>query len=46
MTLWSYGPDADRLYAVMEPHLLAFHARPASATLRYSAVRERRVELP
>jgi hypothetical protein len=50
VTLWAYGPDADRLYAVMEPHLSAFTARPASATLRYGpaddpSARKRQIEL-
>lgn len=37
VTLYAYGPDADRLFAVMEPRLREFPARPARATLRYGA---------
>jgi hypothetical protein len=33
--LFAYGPDASRLFAVMEPELRAFSARPAHAVLRY-----------
>ena len=33
--LFAYGPDADRLFVVMEPALRRFPARPAHATLRY-----------
>jgi hypothetical protein len=48
--LFAYGPDADRLFAVMEPTLRRFPARPAHATLRYGAAndshaQERRVDL-
>lgn len=38
VTLYAYGPDADRLFAVMAEILRAFPARPASVTLRYGAV--------
>jgi hypothetical protein len=37
LVLSAYGPDADRLFAVMEPALRAFPARPAFALLRYGA---------
>ena len=48
--LFAYGPDADRLFTVMEPALRRFPARPAHATLRYGTAgdphaRERQVEL-
>lgn len=48
--LFAYGPDADRLFAVMEPVLRRFPARPAHATLRYGAssdshAPERRLDL-
>lgn len=48
--LFAYGPDADRLFAVMEPALRRFPARPAHVTLRYGAAddsraQERRVDL-
>jgi hypothetical protein len=48
--LYSYGPDADRLFAVIEQELRSFTARPAYATLRYGDVAdpsttERRVDL-
>ncbi|HEX5995498.1 MAG TPA: hypothetical protein VFY84_10190 [Jiangellales bacterium] len=48
--LFAYGPDADRLFAVMEPALRRFPARPAHATLRYgvsddSQALERRLDL-
>ena len=48
--LFAYGPDADRLFAVMEPTLRRFPARPAHVTLRYgtandSHAQERRVDL-
>lgn len=35
VVLYAYGPDADRLFAVMEPHLRGYEARPASCVLRY-----------
>jgi hypothetical protein len=35
VTLYAYGPDADRLYAAMEPVLRAFPPRPAHVLLRY-----------
>ena len=48
--LYSYGPDADRLFAVIEQELRSFTARPAYATIRYGdvaepSVTERRVDL-
>lgn len=35
VVLFAYGPDASRLFAVMEPELRAFSARPAHVVLRY-----------
>ena len=35
VTLYAYGPDASRLFAVIEADLRAFSARPAHAVLRY-----------
>jgi hypothetical protein len=32
--IYTYGPDADRLFAAMEPHLRAFPNRPATAVVR------------
>lgn len=48
--LYAYGPDADALFATMEPHLRAFEARPAWCVLRYGGAAdpnavERRVDL-
>lgn len=48
--LYAYGPDANALFAVMEPALRAFGARPAHAILRYGAATDptaatRRVDL-
>jgi hypothetical protein len=48
--LYAYGPDADRLFDAMEPHLQAFEARPAFCILRYGeasdpAAHERRIDL-
>ena len=48
--LYCYGPDADRLFAVIESDIRSFPARPAYAILRYGpaddkAVRERRIDL-
>ena len=48
--LYCYGPDADRLFAVIEEELRVFGARPAYATLRYGEAAdptavERRVDL-
>jgi hypothetical protein len=48
--LYCYGPDADRLFAVLEEELRLFAARPAYATLRYGGAAdpgatERRVDL-
>ena len=48
--LYSYGPDADALFAVMEPHLRAVKARPAWCVLRYGeaadpSAKERRIDL-
>jgi hypothetical protein len=37
VTLYAYGPDADRLYAAMEPVLRSFPPRPAQVLLRYGA---------
>ncbi|GAA4953958.1 hypothetical protein [Actinoplanes utahensis] len=50
VVIFAYGPDADRLFAAMEPHLRALPNRPAHAVLRYGDVddptaTERRVEL-
>lgn len=38
VTLFAYGPDADRLFAAMEPILRSFPARPAQVLLRYGAL--------
>ncbi|SNT66234.1 hypothetical protein SAMN05421812_13515 [Asanoa hainanensis] len=35
--LFAYGPDATKLFAVMEPELRAFSPRPAYAILRFGA---------
>ena len=35
LILCAYGPDADRLFAAMEPALRAFPARPGQVLLRY-----------
>jgi hypothetical protein len=48
--LYAYGPDASRLFAVMEADLRAFSARPAHAVLRYGdatdpAATEQRIDL-
>jgi hypothetical protein len=50
VVLYAYGPDAGRLFAVMEADLLAFSARPAHAVLRYGeasdpAAIEQRIDL-
>ncbi|GAA0282967.1 hypothetical protein GCM10009539_83730 [Cryptosporangium japonicum] len=37
LVLSAYGPDANRLFAAMEPALRSFPARPASVLLRYGA---------
>ena len=37
LVLSAYGPDADRLYAAMEPALRSFPARPAWVLLRYGS---------
>jgi hypothetical protein len=37
VTLYAYGPDADRLYAAMEPVLRSFPPRPARVLLRYGS---------
>jgi hypothetical protein len=37
VTLYAYGPDADRLFAAMEPVLRAFPPRPAQVLLRYGS---------
>lgn len=49
VVLYAYGPDATRLFAVMEPYLRAHPARPASAVLRFGeaddpAAREQRID--
>jgi hypothetical protein len=48
--LYAYGPNADDLFAAMEPHLRAFDARPAWCILRYGEAtdpnaEERRIDL-
>lgn len=48
--LYAYGPDADRLFDAMEPHLRAFGASPAWCVLRYGEAsdpnaEERRIDL-
>ena len=48
--LYAYGPNAEELFAVMEPHLRGFEARPAWCILRYGEAMdpdavERRVDL-
>lgn len=40
VTLFAYGPDADRLFAAMEPVLRSFPARPAQVLLRYGGVQD------
>lgn len=35
VVLSAYGPDADRLFAAMEPALRSFPPRPATVLLRY-----------
>ena len=35
LTVYAQGPDADRLYAAMEPVLRAFPPRPAQVVLQY-----------
>jgi hypothetical protein len=40
VTLFAYGPDADRLFAAMEPILRSFPARPAQVLLRYGALED------
>lgn len=35
VTIYAYGPDADRLFAAMEPVLRSFPPRPAQVLLRY-----------
>jgi hypothetical protein len=35
VTLFAYGPDADRLFATMEPILRSFPPRPAQVLVRY-----------
>ncbi|SHN32669.1 hypothetical protein [Cryptosporangium aurantiacum] len=37
LVLSAYGPDANRLFAAMEPALRSFPARPASVLLRFGA---------
>jgi hypothetical protein len=48
--LYCYGPDADRLFDVIEQELRLFTARPAYVTLRYgeatdTGATERRIDL-
>jgi len=48
--IFTYGPDARRLFAVMEPELRAFPNRPALALLRFGepddpSAAEERIEL-
>lgn len=48
--LYCYGPDADRLFSVIEADVRSFPARPAFAILRYGpaddrAAQERRIDL-
>ena len=48
--IFTYGPDAHRLFAVMEPELRAFPNRPALALLRFGepddpSAAEERIEL-
>ncbi|NHN55622.1 hypothetical protein G9U51_07485 [Calidifontibacter sp. DB0510] len=48
--IYLYGPDADRLWQVVEPDVRAFPARPAHAILRYggaedASARERMIDL-
>lgn len=48
--LYCYGPDADRLFVVIEQELRSFTARPAYAILRYGDVTDpsamqRRIDL-
>ncbi|MFJ3099741.1 hypothetical protein [Streptomyces hydrogenans] len=50
VVLFAYGPDADALFAVMEPILCDLSFRPANVVLRYGsasdpATAERLVEL-
>ncbi|WP_037767418.1 hypothetical protein [Streptomyces sp. 142MFCol3.1] len=50
VALFAYGPDADALFAVMEPVLRDLPFRPANVVLRYGSASdpsaaERRVEL-
>jgi hypothetical protein len=40
VTLYAYGPDADRLFAAMEPALRAFPPRPAHVVLRYGGYQD------
>ena|SRR5215207_824419 len=40
VTLFAYGPDADRLYAAMEPILRSFPARPAQVLVRYGGFQD------
>jgi hypothetical protein len=37
VTLYAYGPDADRLFTAMEPVLRSFPPRPAQVILRYGS---------
>jgi hypothetical protein len=38
VTLFAYGPDADRLFAAMEPILRSFPPRPAQVLVRYGGL--------
>jgi putative IMPACT (imprinted ancient) family translation regulator len=40
VTLFAYGPDADQLFAAMEPILRSFPARPAHVLLRYGGLQD------
>jgi hypothetical protein len=40
VTLYAYGPDADRLYAAMEPVLRSFPPRPAQVLVRYGGYQD------
>lgn len=37
LTLYAYGPDAETLFAAMEPALRALSFRPAHVILRYGS---------
>ncbi len=42
VTLLIYGPDADRLFAVVEPILRSFAPRPAQIVVRYGSFEDTR----